>query len=80
MDTLSRLQTPDFRHLTKTPINAKTLFQTRLARPMLILTVTMKAKLNELKAGVVELTCFALFIALEIMVIYYTFRFFGAIK
>jgi hypothetical protein len=47
---------------------------------MLILTITMKAKLNELKAGVVEWTCFALFIALEVMVIYYTFRFFGAVK
>jgi len=40
----------------------------------------MKAKLNDLKAGVVEWACFGLFIALEIMVIYYTFRLFGAIK
>ena len=40
----------------------------------------MKAKLNELKAGIVEWTCFALFVALEVMVIYYTFRHFGAIK
>ncbi|HEY1170064.1 MAG TPA: hypothetical protein VGH19_01730 [Verrucomicrobiae bacterium] len=40
----------------------------------------MKAKLNEFKASVVELVCFGLFIALEVMVIYYTFRFFGAVK
>ncbi len=40
----------------------------------------MKAKLNELKAGIVEWTCFALFVALEIMVIYYMFRFFGVVK
>lgn len=40
----------------------------------------MKAKLEEFKASLVEWVCFGLFITLEIMVIYYTFRMFGAIK
>ena len=40
----------------------------------------MKAKLNDFKAGVVEWTCFALFVALEVAFIYWTFRSFGAVK
>ena len=40
----------------------------------------MKAKLNDFKAGVVEYVCFALFVALELAFIYWTFRVFGAVK
>jgi len=40
----------------------------------------MKAKLNDFKASVVEWTCFALFVVLEVAFIYWTFRSFGVVK